>query len=292
MSVYLYVIHPYLEQDALESALKSLNSLCVIKQQAVKSNACKTILLFRIDIDELCLARSLLDEIGCDFIINDEFIKIPKLIVFDMDSTLIPIEVIDELARFAGKEKEVSAITERAMLGELDFNQSLLHRVNFLQGLSVSVINTLADSLSFNLGVESFCNYMNTHGATLAIASGGFMPLAEKLQTKIPFRFIKANQLATENNKLTGKLDGLIINAEQKALALEAWRKELDICWSETMAIGDGANDLQMLKKAGLGLAYHAKPKVNQSAQAVLKYTEMDVLIDFFEFAKEITTEN
>ncbi|NVJ65873.1 MAG: phosphoserine phosphatase SerB [Gammaproteobacteria bacterium] len=281
---YLYIINSQLETAEFEARLGQLVGKVLAKTKN-EPEFCKGLALVKIDEVELLNIRSQLDNWQCDYVFSELELKPPKLVVFDMDSTLIPIEVIDELAQFADKKAEVSQVTELAMQGQLDFNQSLRQRVKHLKGLEQAVIQQLAAELVFNPGVEAWCQYLIKQGSQVAIASGGFVPFAQALQQTIDFSFIRANQLAIESGKLTGEVVGTIINAEEKAKALTEWASELAIDSSQCMAIGDGANDLAMLQEAGIGLAYHAKPKVNQSASSVLKYASMAALIDLFEFA-------
>ncbi len=283
---YLYIINSQIKSETLLQNLAGYDDVSIINQTARACKYCHSITLVEILEDSFLKLRQNLDGLKCDYVYSNFSLKIPKLIVFDMDSTLIPIEVIDELANFAGKKCEVSAVTELAMQGQLDFDQSLRQRVSCLKGLDQSVISELANQLEFNPGVKRFCDYLMDHGSRLAIASGGFAPFADALKQEVEFSYIRANQLGITQNKLNGNVVGSIINANEKEKAIIEWAKELQLEKEQTMAIGDGANDLLMIKKAGIGLAYHAKPAVNQSAKSVLKYASMAALIDLFEFAK------
>lgn len=202
-----------------------------------------------------------------------------KLAVFDMDSTLIPIEVIDELAVQAGVGEEVAKITEAAMRGELDFNQSLEQRVKQLKGLSMEAIEVVKSQLVFNPGVESFCHFFVEQKGAIAIASGGFMPFAEALANRLPFSQVKANRLMNDNGVLTGEVEHPIVNADVKARSLKEWADAVGLLDKHCIAVGDGANDLKMLQEAGIGVAYKAKPTLGKSADCVLNVGCLDSLI-------------
>lgn len=282
----LYTINSSLNDVAHQKTLKQIG----LKTESFYRDDlsfCNSISVSKVSETDFLKYRHAIEELKLDYFYSELPVRHPKLAVFDMDSTLIPIEVIDELASFANKKTQVSEVTELAMQGKLDFNQSLISRVKLLKGLSESVITELSDNLEFNPGVEELCNYLINSGSRLAIASGGFMPFAKSLQNKVDFSFIKANELVVKNGVISGDVSGVIINAQEKAKAISQWCHQLGISEKEVMAVGDGANDLLMLNKAGLGVAYHAKPKVNQSAKAVLKYASMAALIDLFEVIKK-----
>ena len=207
-------------------------------------------------------------------------VKPIKLAVFDMDSTLIPMEVIDELACEAGVNDQVSKITEAAMRGELDFNQSFEQRLSLLKGMSEQAVESVKSRLRFNPGVERFIKYLVEQGAVVAIASGGFTPFAEALSDKAPITKVVANQLEFEQGQLTGVAAKPIVNADIKAMQLQQWKNELGLKTEEVMAVGDGANDSLMLSVAGLGVAYKAKPLLRRKADCVIQQGEMDGLVD------------
>ncbi len=203
-----------------------------------------------------------------------------KLVVFDMDSTLIPIEVIDELAVQAGVGQEVAQITEAAMRGELDFNQSLERRVKQLKDLPLEAINVVKEQLVFNTGVESFCHFFVQQGGEIAIASGGFMPFADELATRLPFTRVRANRLIESKGLLTGQVEYPIVNADVKAASLKEWASEAGVTEQQCIAVGDGANDLKMLQQAGIGVAFKAKPTLGKSADCVLNVGYLDSLVE------------
>lgn len=202
-----------------------------------------------------------------------------KLVVFDMDSTLIPIEVIDELAVQAGVGNAVSQITEAAMRGELDFNESLEQRVFQLKGMSEVAIESVISQLEFNPGIERFCHYILEQQGDIAIASGGFMPFAKELANRLPFSKVMANNLIIEDGVLTGEVSYPIVNADVKADCLKEWLSQSGGSKQNVIAVGDGANDLKMLQQAGIGVAYKAKPTLGKSADCVINIGYLDSLI-------------
>lgn len=244
-----------------------------------------TIGLFTVSGNESALKSALYEKsllLGFDYCLlpkNQSFGPF-KLAVFDMDSTLIPIEVIDELAVLAGVGEEVSKITESAMRGELDFNQSLEQRVRQLKGLSVEAINAVKNQLEFNPGVETFCQYFMRQSGKIAIASGGFMPFAEELARRLPFYQVKANRLIYANGALTGEVEYPIVNADVKTESLQEWASVSGSKAQNCIAVGDGANDLKMLQEAGIGVAYKAKPTLGKSADCVLNVGFLSSLVD------------
>lgn len=205
----------------------------------------------------------------------------PKLAVFDMDSTLIPMEVIDELAAEFGVKDKVSQITEQAMRGELDFNQSFEKRLSLLAGMPRKAVESVLDRITLNPGVAALTSYLTDIGAEIGIASGGFKDFAHYVGQQINAHTIKANALNfNDKDELTGKAEFPIVNAELKAQMLAEWAETRGLKLSETIAVGDGANDWFMLKNAGIGVAYKAKPYLRNRADCVLQFSEMDGLID------------
>tara|TARA_R110002051_G_scaffold79001_6_gene142663 strand:- start:2943 stop:3971 length:1029 start_codon:yes stop_codon:yes gene_type:complete len=194
----------------------------------------------------------------------------PGLLVMDMDSTAITIECIDEIARLANVYDEVASVTALAMAGKLDFSESLYQRVAKLEGIEKSLIEELKSSLPLMPGIKILCQILKQHNWYLAIASGGFVPFAERVQELINLDEVHANVLEFKNDKLTGKVLGTIVDAQQKAVVLEVLQQKLGLKKAQTVAIGDGANDLVMMAKAGLGVAVHGKPKVVEQAQAAI----------------------
>ena len=185
--------------------------------------------------------------------------KIKGLCVLDVDGTLIEEEVIDLLGKEADCEREVAQLTIQAMRGELDFEASLRKRVSLLQGLSVDKFEHLYTQVHFSKNAQEFVKILQKHDIEVGLVSGGFIPIVERLATELGIRLIAANRLEVKDRLLTGKLDGKIITREVKEETLIRWTKELDLPIERTIAIGDGANDLAMLKRAGIGVAFCAK---------------------------------
>ena len=177
----------------------------------------------------------------------------------DVDGTLILEEVIDLLGREAGREEEISQITSRAMRGELDFDSSLRKRVSLLEGLPVSVFEKVFNSIHLSPNAQKFISILQKNGILVGLVSGGFTPIVERLAKFLSISYFSANQLEVKDGLLTGTLVGQIISPQVKKETLEQWRKELQLPKERTVAIGDGANDLLMLKSSGLGIAFCAK---------------------------------
>ncbi|PCK30223.1 phosphoserine phosphatase SerB [Pseudoalteromonas piscicida] len=194
----------------------------------------------------------------------------PGLLVMDMDSTAIQIECIDEIARLAERFDEVASITAQAMAGELSFNESLHRRVASLAGVQLSQIQSLKDDLPLMPGIGALCQTLKQHNWHLAIASGGFTWFAEALIAPLHLDAVFANTLEVANEQLTGKVLGDIVDADKKAEVLALLATQYAIPMNQTVAIGDGANDLVMMAKAQLGVAIHGKPKVVENADAAI----------------------
>lgn len=199
----------------------------------------------------------------------------PGLLVMDMDSTSIQIECIDEIAKLAGVGEQVSAITERAMQGELDFATSLRRRVATLKGCDAQILKQVLDGMPLMPGLELLVSRLQKLGWYVAIVSGGFTYFANELRDRLNLIDVFANQLEIKNGKLTGKVIGSIVDAEYKAHTLITLAEKLAIPSSQTVAVGDGANDLKMLQAAGVGIAYHAKPKVFAKAKQGIRYADL-----------------
>lgn len=204
-----------------------------------------------------------------------------SLLMTDMDSTLINIECVDEIADFAGVKPEVHAITEAAMRGELDFAQSLTRRVGLLKGLNQSVLQEVYDNrLKLNPGADQMLACLKSRRVKTALVSGGFTFFTDRLQSRLQLDYSRANVLEIQQGCLMGKVEGDIVGAEAKRDFLLSLCDELGINTSSTIAMGDGANDLIMMEKAGLSIAYHAKPKVQQEADIALNYSGLNAVCD------------
>jgi phosphoserine phosphatase len=204
-----------------------------------------------------------------------------KLIVFDMDSTLIQHEVIDEMAMVHGIGNKVQIITQKAMNGEINFNQALIERVSLLKGLKKESMEKILLHLRPSPGAEKLIQVVKKRGFKTAIISGGFKYFAEHFKTKLHIDYAFANDLEFDGDELTGKLLGPIINAEEKARLLEDLATKENLSLDQVVAVGDGANDLLMLSKAGFGIAFHAKEKVKQEARHRLSFGPMTTLLYF-----------
>ena len=202
-----------------------------------------------------------------------------RLVVFDMDSTLIDAEVIDELAIEAGVGEQVAAITEAAMQGEIDFKQSFTQRMALLKGLDVSVLQSVAERLRLNEGAEHLISTLKKLGYKTAIVSGGFTFFAEYLQQRLGVDYVYANQLDIEDGLVTGQVSGDIIDGQRKAELLREIAAKEGLKLQQVIAVGDGANDLPMLGIAGLGIAFRAKPLVKASAEQSISNLGLDGIL-------------
>ena len=225
-------------------------------------------------------------ELGMDFSLQQDnmYRRMRRLICFDMDSTLIQTECIDELAERAGVGEQVRAITESAMRGEIDFKESFAQRVALLKGLDESVMKEIAENLPITEGVERLMFVLKRYGYKIAILSGGFTYFGEYLQKKFGIDYVYANELEIIDGKLTGCYLGDVVDGKRKAelLRLIAQVEKVDI--AQTIAVGDGANDLPMLSLAGLGIAFHAKPKVVANARQAINTIGLDGVLYFLGF--------
>ncbi|MCP4284142.1 MAG: phosphoserine phosphatase SerB [Gammaproteobacteria bacterium] len=210
---------------------------------------------------------------------DDLYRRNRRLIVFDMDSTLIQVEVIDELAKAAGVGEQVAAITEQAMQGEIDFQQSFRRRMALLRGLDESVLQSIADNLPITEGAERLISTLKRLGYRVGILSGGFSYFARHLQQKLGVDSISANELDIMDGKLTGEVKGEIVDGAKKAELLQTMAEEMGISLQQVIAVGDGANDLPMLSLAGLGIAFHAKPLVRKNARHAISNLGLDSIL-------------
>ena len=202
-----------------------------------------------------------------------------RLIVFDVDSTLIQGEVIEMLAAKAGREAEVAAVTERAMRGELDFEQSLHERVAALAGLDASVIDEVAESLQLTPGARTTIRTLHRLGFHCGLVSGGFRQVIDGLAHELELDFVRANTLEIVDGKLTGRVIGEVVDRMGKARALRTFADQVGVPMEQTIAVGDGANDIDMLSVAGLGIAFNAKPALREVADATLNHPFLDAVL-------------
>ncbi len=224
-------------------------------------------------------------EIDFSFQRDDMYRRMRRLICFDMDSTLIQTECIDELAARAGVGDQVKAITERAMRGEIDFKESFTERVALLKGLDASVMQEIAENMPITEGVDRLMSVLKRCGYKIAILSGGFTYFGEHLRRRYGIDYVYANELEVgDDGKLTGKYVGEIVDGNRKAELLKLIAQVEQVNLAQTIAVGDGANDLPMISEAGLGIAYHAKPRVKATAQQSISNIGLDGVLYFLGF--------
>jgi len=230
-------------------------------------------------VQQFCLEQN----IDCAYVQNNQLIQNFGLCVMDMDSTLISIECIDEIADMVGIKPQVAAITERAMRGELDFAQSLRQRVALLKGLQESdLMRVLNERLKLNPGVKEWIETCKRNNITTLLVSGGFTFFAERVKAMLDLDYAVSNSLEIIDGKLTGHILGDIVDAQVKSDEMTKLRDRLGLTVAQTLAIGDGANDLKMMAAAGVGVAYHAKPVVQAQATYALNHVGLDGVINLF----------
>jgi len=218
-------------------------------------------------------------DVDIAFQADDLYRRNRRLVAFDMDSTLIQTEVIDELARAAGVGPAVAEITERAMRGELDFKESLRQRLALIEGLDAALLAEIAERLPLTDGAERLIQVLRKIGYKIAILSGGFTYFGEHLKKRLGIDYVYANELEIVDGKLTGQVVGDIVDGDKKAELLRAIAARENISLKQVIAVGDGANDLPMLSIAGLGVAFRAKPIVKQSARQALSAAGLDGIL-------------
>lgn len=255
-----------------------------LEKETEQSKACVEFSL-RGDLDDAQVVRRSLLELATTLNIDiayqedDMFRRNRRLVVFDMDSTLIEAEVIDELAKVAGVGDQVSAITESAMRGEIDFNESFERRVALLKGLDETALELVAGQLKMTEGAEMLMVTLKRLGYKTAILSGGFKYFGNKLREKLGFDYVYANELDIVDGVVTGKVTGQIVDGNRKAELLKDIARRENIALEQVIAVGDGANDLPMLSIAGLGIAFRAKPLVKASARQSISNLGLDSIL-------------
>ena len=283
------VTHILAGQELNIDAIKRLTGRQPLDESKLGVRACIEFSLRGTPRDRDAMQRELMKlsselEVDFSFQRDNMYRRMRRLICFDMDSTLIQTECIDELAERAGVGEQVRAITESAMRGEIDFKESFTQRVALLKGLDVSVMQEIAETMPITEGVERLMFVLKRYGYKIAILSGGFTFFGEYLQKKFGIDYVYANELEVEDGKLTGRYVGDVVDGKRKAelLRLIAQVEKVDI--AQTIAVGDGANDLPMLSLAGLGIAFHAKPKVKESARQAINTIGLDGVLYFLGF--------
>lgn len=270
-------------------AIRRLTGRVPLDEQKVSVRAC---IEFSVrgtprDIDELqgeLMRLSSTLEMDFSFQKDTMYRRMRRLICFDMDSTLIETEVIDELAKRAGVGEQVQEITERAMRGEIDFRESFKERVALLKGLDESVMKDIAENLPITEGVERLMYVLKRYGYKIAILSGGFTYFGNYLKERFGIDYVYANNLEIVDGKLTGRYVGDIVDGKRKAELLQLIAQVENVDIAQTIAVGDGANDLPMLSVAGLGIAFHAKPKVKANAKQSINTIGLDGVLYFLGF--------
>ena len=277
------------EQGMNIDAIKRLTGRIPLDECDLRTRACIEFPVRGTPKDRIAMQEQLMKlaselEMDFSFQLDNMYRRMRRLICFDMDSTLIETEVIDELAIRAGVGDEVKAITERAMRGEIDFTESFRERVALLKGLDESVMQDIAEHLPITEGVDRLMYVLKKYGYKIAILSGGFTYFGQYLQQKYGIDYVYANELEIVDGKLTGRYLGDVVDGKRKAelLRLIAQVEKVDI--AQTIAVGDGANDLPMLGIAGLGIAFHAKPKVVANAKQSINTIGLDGVLYFLGF--------
>lgn len=242
----------------------------------------ETAAVFELAAEEEAALRPLLSEAPFDWLLSHERPKPKALFLADMDSTMIEIECIDELADYAGVKGQVSDITEQAMRGELDFREALAARVALLEGLPTSVLeDCYRERVRISKGAQAAVKTMAQHGCRCVLVSGGFTFFTQRVADALGFHRHRANELGTLGGILTGKVIPPISDAATKLETLQEEQIALNIQTADIMAVGDGANDIPMIEAAGLGIAYRAKPKTRAAARASINHSDLTTLLHF-----------
>jgi len=205
--------------------------------------------------------------------------KSKRIVMLDMDSTLIEQEVINLLGQAAGKSSEIEAITDKAMAGDLDFKTALIERVSLLKGLDHNILSQVRDQISLTKGTKKLVDELHQQGHKVGVVSGGFIEVIEPILKSLEIDFYRANKLKIQDGVLTGEIDGPLIDSHAKRMALEEFADQEQVQLEQTVAIGDGANDLEMIKAAGLGIAFNAKPKVAAAADTTISNQDLSTVL-------------
>ena len=261
------------------------SSVSLLSLNAINTRNGLTSLRFSVDCDDITQAReqlvnyTLASRLEAALVADAPSLKQPGLLVMDMDSTTIEIECIDEIAKLAGVGEQVAEVTELAMLGKLDFSQSLYQRVATLKDAPESILANVAKDMPLMAGLEALIEKLKAHNWKVAIASGGFTYFADHLKDMLSLDAAYANKLEIVDEKLTGKVLGDVVDANVKAQVLTKLQEEYQIADTQTVAMGDGANDLVMMAEAHLGVAYKAKPLVLAKADSSISHSGLDLML-------------
>ena len=260
--------------------LVSAQSITTLSKKVVRCDGVSTSATVLSEVARLCLQSGL----DYSFMQEDKKLSDFKLLVMDMDSTLITIECIDEIADIHGLKNEVAAITEAAMRGELDFRESLTQRVALLKGLEASALQQVFDErLLLSLGAKELLSGAQAAGLRTVLVSGGFTFFTDRLSQQLTFDVARANELEIKDDKLTGRVVGPIIDASEKRHTVEMQAQALGVPTSAAIVMGDGANDLEMMSVAGLSVAFRAKPIVRAQADVALNFVGLDGVLFMFD---------
>lgn len=260
--------------------LVSAQSITTLSKKVVRCDGVSTSATVLSEVARLCLQSGL----DYSFMQEDKKLSDFKLLVMDMDSTLITIECIDEIADMHGLKNEVAAITEAAMRGELDFRESLTQRVALLKGLEASALQQVFDErLLLSLGAKELLSGAQAAGLRTVLVSGGFTFFTDRLRQQLTFDVARANELEIKDDKLTGRVIGPIIDASEKRHTVEMQAQALGVPTSAAIVMGDGANDLEMMSVAGLSVAFRAKPIVRAQADVALNFVGLDGVLFMFD---------
>lgn len=277
------------EQGMNIDAIKRLTGRIPLDECDLRTRACIEFSVRGTPKDRIAMQEQLMKlaselEMDFSFQLDNMYRRMRRLICFDMDSTLIQTECIDQLAECAGVGDQVREITERAMRGEIDFTESFRERVALLKGLDVNVMEGIAERLPITEGVGRMMEVLKRTGYKTAILSGGFTFFGDYLKRKFGFDYMYANELEVKDGKLTGRYVGDVVDGRRKAELLRLIAQVENVDMAQTIAVGDGANDLPMLSAAGLGIAFHAKPKVKESARQSISTIGIDGVLYFLGF--------
>jgi len=269
--------------DAVMTRLKELGAVNATLDWLSEAVACDILFDGDVPLKEI---SSIIDP--TDYCLQPTHHRKKKLLLADMDSTIITVECIDELADFAGIKEEVSAITEQAMNGELDFNDAFRARVGMLKGLNETVLQqTYDERVTLMPGARTLIQTMKANGCYSALVSGGFTFFTSRIREKVGFDMDDSNALIFDKGKLTGNAAEPILNSEAKLNNLNRLLKELNLDRTQSVAIGDGANDIPMIEAAGLGVSFHAKPKAADAADAMIRFGDLTTLLYFQGYRSE-----